>query len=280
MAGGVLYREPTSDSSDGEGEVRPLSICQRGVFRYTAKENQWQKLQDMKVPRCQFVLVHHNQHIYAIGGGSNYDLIKDVECYSIMNKEWYTLPLLPKEGYMGKSSAVSFKGKILVYAGVSWKINGGMTSATHHLQVFDPDSQTWSVPLTERHNQGSFPSALVVHKDKLYRVVYGSCKCKSREFGCIWHKVCVHELLVEDDNEKLRVKIGEIHDQSNIPNDQTVGAFCIHDDVFVTVNGVIHKTDDKINGRQKLNLAQWEWSNSIGFENSVVRFTFDRRLLE
>ncbi|XP_072030359.1 kelch-like protein 15 [Amphiura filiformis] len=282
LAGGVLYKEPESDdSSDEAASNTPLSVCQSSVYRYTVRENQWQRLQDMKVSRCQFALVHHNGYIYAIGGSSANDLIRDVECYNLVNKEWEHLPPLLKEGYMGKSSAVSFRGKIFVYAAESRKING-MKYATHNLQVFDPETRSWHVPLTEQHNQGSFPAALVVHNDTCYRVVYGNCKCTSEHFGCPWHKVCVHELVIDDINGTCTARVGDPQDQSVIPKDQTVGAFCIQDDVFVTVNGVIHMTDDSLSSglRRDVDLTKWNWSSTIGLENCVAKFRFDKALLE
>ncbi len=275
-AGGVLYRDPGSseESSDEEASSAPLRTCQSAVYRYTTKENQWQRLQDMKVPRCQFSFVNHNEYLYAIGGESNNDLIKDVERYSLVDKEWERLPPLPEVAYVGNSSAISFTGKIFVYGAES------RTSTTHKLQVFDPNTRTWHVLLSDNHIQGSYPSSLLVHNDTCYRVIYGDCECRSEDFGCIMHHICVHELLLDDINGVTTARIGAVQDQSVIPKDQDVDAFCVKDTIFITVDGVVYNIGDENTGQRPVNLDKWRWSRTIGAENCVVRLTFDKTLLE
>lgn len=238
------------------------------------------------MPRSECCLVQHNGDIYAIGGISRNDTtIQDVERYSTMNKDWSMLPPLSREGcHVGKTSAVTFGGKLLVYAAVDrnrWTDAGsgtGANSVTHNLMVYDEPTQSWRVILTDKHNQGSYPSSLLVHDNRCYRVIYGNCRCPAKNLGCKWHCIRVQEILFGDDKLTIfsAAHLGEPVHQDD--RHLVAAAFCIDDEVFVGISGTLHNTGRRTD--RTSNLSKWEWTNTIGIENNVVRLTFDKALLE
>ncbi len=294
-----LYHDSDSDwddASDDDIHFR-LPVGKNHFYQYHAMQNKWSQLPAMNIARNSFPMVYLDNFIYAIGGSNESGIeITDVERYDLRQKEWKMLPPLPER--CRTLSAVAFKGKIIVH-GVTSAANNPITlqpQVKYVLQVYHPNSKYWQRAHSEVHGMSDesrhvSPPHLFLHKDTCYRVSYTRVPSTIQTpwvYAPIT-KPCVQVLDLEvlRDNDGLdsvtTVKIGESISQEHIP-ENSVGAFRIGNEVFVSQNGFSYCTGITITSDQVEDVDVDQWNSFIDAgglgDGGMTCFTFDRKKLE
>ena len=266
----------------GGQDTSMISTCD--VFKYDFEQNLWTELPSMTVPRevsRSFPLVHLDGFIYVIGGYDEYfEFLQDGERFDLARQEWQELPSFPEGFQFEELSTMSFNGKILVYGGVV-EDSEAVDILSYVLLVYDPNTNIWHTALTEDRvsNVTLEGPVIFVYKETLYRVMYKRHSDDSVELEDILLEPTVHMLKMQSLRNTVRVSVMEEISQEHVPVN-TAGAFRIQDDVFVNLEGFIHKTNIKINQDQMadVDLRMWRKTKSMEsyFEHSnVTNFTFD-----
>ncbi|XP_072024658.1 kelch-like protein 38 [Amphiura filiformis] len=251
-----LKKFPALPQKDCEGSIDSCCNAEgnlfvaRGMYNITGKRpqflkldyvnNSWRVLAPMLKKREAPVLVYRKGSVYAIGGTSTTTTTyTECEVFSIRTNSWQKLPALPASNLkLSPSSCVAHNSMIVSYASSVQDV--GILS-DYHLHMYNPATNSWSKLTTVRHPVASSVCGLVVHGGKCYRVVGPDCKCT--DGLCEWHKVNVHELLI--DYTEGSASVGEPQDQtalrdSDIPLFKYRG-FMINGELFVTINKHFHK---------------------------------------
>ncbi|ELU17698.1 hypothetical protein CAPTEDRAFT_146149 [Capitella teleta] len=71
------------------------NICQRDCYSYDACDAQWSILQPMSIARASHSSIHHDHHLYIVGGQDGRDNLDSVETLDINTLQWSHLPPLP-----------------------------------------------------------------------------------------------------------------------------------------------------------------------------------------
>ncbi len=253
------------------------------TFVLDHKENRWKVLPQMRTCRDvdAFRMVYMDGFIYTVGGKS-WANCSDVERFNIANESWESLAPIPYENGADCQSAVAVDGKILVL--VVYRENIMLASPRHHIYAYDPEMDSWQTAYSKQQTvtENAMPGrVLFVYGGVLYRVMY-----IAPDDGNDWAQLPVVNVMnLRISRNTVRVTEGDSVTQDLIPVN-TIGAFCIHNEVFMNVNGFVAKTDLKIREDQdtKVDLNSWK-KFSIGpyqtfFTNSnIVYFPVDKKLL-
>lgn len=104
---------------------------------YDPTTNTWDtRLPPMPTPRYAFAVAHVGNVIYALGGFER-SVMNIVEAYNTTTRQWRGLPAMREARYA--FDALVMDGKIYAFGG------RGERDALDTVEVFDPQSQTWSI---------------------------------------------------------------------------------------------------------------------------------------
>ncbi|XP_072037553.1 uncharacterized protein [Amphiura filiformis] len=230
------------------GRYKGFGICLSSFYCYDSIQQAWKSLASMTTARANFAIVHMDDFVYAIGGKQNHSVLSSVECYSLVQESWQSIA--PLAVGVTDPSAITYKGKILVYGLKSWY-------SGYVLQIFSPHKTgsnpggNWSIALDDQKHAARSTNTpkyvLTVQNDKVYRITYEDTNDNKQV-------VCVTELQCDFDHELPYVHIGATEDQSNLRtiltttfntgSDSTSAGhniFSINRELYANVLGYIYK---------------------------------------
>ena len=111
------------------------------VERINDLHGEWEHVQPMHYPRCNFAAVNCDNKIYAIGGDSDFfsdDTWKSVERYDPIMNAWSFVEDLHFE--RAQHSACVLNGKIFVFGGRRLNIDPIL-----EIECYDPENDTWTI---------------------------------------------------------------------------------------------------------------------------------------
>ena len=241
-------------------------------------------------------VLYHNGFIYVLGGAHYRDNLNDVERFFIAEQKWERLAALPSPFYFGPG--IVYQDRILVY-GAADEVTEGYN---HKLVEYNSDSDTWETLLAEEFkcyydddiSEWTFCPVLYQHNGQFYRVLYtpkenfNPLKRQLHQvMGMrIWNhnlltKPKVNKLIFETTDRGITASIGEEICQDFI-TENALGAFRINEEVFVNINGFVHKTDVTVGADQEtdVNLSMWRKFRAKKFEDSnYVSYYVDKKKL-
>ncbi|XP_072037944.1 uncharacterized protein [Amphiura filiformis] len=224
------------------GRYKGFGTCLSSFYCYDSMQRTWKSLASMTTARAYFVMVHMDGLVYAIGGKQNHSVLSSVERYSLVQESWQSIA--PLAVGVTDPSAITYKGKILVYGMKAWYSN------RYVLQIFSPDKTgsnqggSWSIALDDQQHATRSTSTpkyvLTVQNDKVYRITYEDTSDNKQ----VLH-VCVTELQCDFDHEPPCVHIGATEDQAHLHTIITSAGpniFSINRELYANVLGCIYKT--------------------------------------
>ncbi|XP_072013826.1 uncharacterized protein [Amphiura filiformis] len=252
------------------------------------------------------MLVHLNGYIYAIGGirdsyggdsDSNFPLefgvgsilSSDCERFDIARNKWKKIAPLPP--HFAATSAIAYQGRILVYSTIYDQhdyYEYALETKRYEIWVYNPNKNEWQSKFSESDNTTDklTQPVLVVHKDQCYRVVFriiprGDETDYLRAYRGLpkEEQAVVNLLKLHSSRSDVMsgVSLGEEIKQDFIePN--TLGAFRIGEDVFVTTCGDVQQTDLKIHKDEDedIDLGKWKrFAKPYKRGSNIVNFTCD-----
>ena len=251
----------------------PRKLKYPQFLRLDETNKKWIPLAPMIRRRHHSALVYADGKIYVFGKCSETGDDRFGEVYDISNNCWQLLPDTPLSITAPKQfSLATYRGKILLYGTSCKQLPEFHEPIDHTLLVFNPITNTWSNPLvTVSH---PLISGLVVSEDKIYRAIFGICRCTVD--GCQWHKMNVHELVLDIENGTA--SIGDRQDQTLSHR----GIFGLNGEVFMFKGLQYLKTGITTDSNQiQAHLEQLKAlvnlpKNHESYQPSFTTFTFDR----
>ena len=245
-------------------------------FKYDGRKFTWTELPEMKTPRRDFGLVHHEGFIYAVGGRKDHEYLDSVERFNLGTQKWDRMYELTEP--MIHTSTAVVNGKIFVCGMTLFSDGTGGIAfdgplAVYAILVFDPVTETWTLLHEEDkscEDEDLHNYVLVVQDAKCYRV---------------WHEVIEHPLLwrrkykphvnpinIEElEDGDIGASLGEeIRSEGAFYPADFTKAFAIEDQVYVIVSGYVHKIGTIKDGRD---MDGWSECSEIS-DTTVVEYTF------
>ena len=296
MAEGALYAIGGFDPENGNLTEDQVLLELKDVFQFNAEKNKWVKLPSMIKPHDMEAghMLYHNGFIYVLGGAHYDDNRNDVERFCIAEQKWERLASLPSPFYFGPG--IVYQDRILVY-GAAEEVTEGYN---HKLLEYNPTSNTWETLLAEEFNcyydddisEWTFCPVIFEHNGQFYRVLYTPKEnfnpLKRQLYQVMGRRILNHNLLTKPKVNKLvfestnNVSIGEEVGQECIP-ENVLGAFRINEEVFVNINGFVHKTDVTVGVDQEtdVDLRIWSKFRAQKFEDSnYVSYYVDKKKVQ
>ncbi|ELT98333.1 hypothetical protein CAPTEDRAFT_192304 [Capitella teleta] len=124
------------------------NIRQRDCYSYDACDAQWNTLPPMSHARASHSSIHHNHHLYIVGGQDGQDSLNSVETLDMNTLQWSHLPPLPVGIQLCYLAIVS--NSLFVLGGC----NRGWSADVHEFNI---TQQTWRSrsPMPERGDGGA-----------------------------------------------------------------------------------------------------------------------------
>ena len=244
--------------------------------RYDMEIGAWDELKQIPMITYIVSLVELNGYIYAIGEmNTDFPMKREVARYNIASNEWEEVSA-KQVGITAddpSNLAVVFDGKIMVPH--IKECFTGDSNVDLIVEMYDPTSNVWHVILKDKYPRDT-RAVLTVQKNVSYLLmqpeyVYLTCL----ETG----EICspkVHKFNCDFDANPPKASLGEEVIQSVTLTNNSIGAFCINDDVFVNVWGCVYKL--KTEGQKEVDVSRWSNIMKSTHLNTKTHFTFDKRL--
>ncbi|KAM6897015.1 kelch repeat and BTB domain-containing protein 13 [Xenentodon cancila] len=150
IVGGVYgYRKDTVDSS----------------YCYDPESGTWTRLPGPQQPRCDFTILGHEGHLYAIGGEVERRVISSAERYDTSKGEWAFIQHAPRP-VTSAACAVARRRMFVCF----WK-----PPDTTDIYEYVPSDDKWKLATTMIRPQ-SYGHCMVSHRDNLYVMRNGPCE--------------------------------------------------------------------------------------------------------
>ena len=246
--------------------------------RFNTVTGEWDDLEEMLLWSYQFSMVELDGYIYTLAGaiedrGTDDKLNKNVARYSIARETWDEVaPMV--EGVEASfeenkipNTAIVFDGKILVSSTVDTPENP--TDDVLIVEMYDPVTNIWCVVLKDKCRKRS-QAVLTVQNNVCYLLMLPYKR----------HEIIlpnVYTLNRDFDAKPPKASLGEGVIQNVTLTNNTIGAFCINDDIFVNVWGCVYEL--KTEGQKEVDVSKW--SDIIPDPKlpfTAVMYTFDKRL--
>ena len=253
---------------------------QKQVSCLDHKENKWKELPLMK--NRHFVNAFHMVYMFGfiyIIGKSSWTSTNDFERLNVASESWESFAPIPYENGANCQSAVAVDGKILALV-VYQDQNIFSSLARRDILVYDSNTDNWQTAYKQLTKSSFMPRCvLFVYKDILYRVMHIASDDGEGQIPVTsTMNVCINRDIVT-------VSEGDSITQDLIPAN-TIGAFHIHNQVFLNVHGSVIETDLKITEDQETKVDLDSWENiPLGpcepynpFSSNIVCFPVNNKL--